>query len=131
MSNKIKLTLGQIATPVDNSGTPLFMSALQKLRRLPLGKDAYAVAKSIRIIEAEYAIYHEALIAIVKQYGKETKPGFWEVDGAEEKPKAAAAVKALQANEFEIYLDHRITLPNVASDLTPEDVMQLEPLIAE
>lgn len=127
-AKRIKLTLGQIAS-ADNTGRPLFMTALAKLRRVPLGKDAYALAKSLRTIEEEFGLYQNAYAEIVKKYGKEISPGAWKVEGEEQNKIAAAEIKELQANEVEIYLDHKIKLPDVESDLSADDCLALEPII--
>lgn len=167
MQEKIKLTLGQIAEPG-------FMTAVRKLRKQPLGKDAYAVGKSLRTIEAEFADYRETYEAIVKKHGKETSPGNWAVEVADVAAMAAASgeLKDLSGHEFEIYLDHKIKLPDTGAIaeqlnrlsstlmngavaappeqifaaaqmlaglvnewwslvLTPDDAMQLEPLITD
>lgn len=105
---KLKLSLAQITAPG-------FAEALQKLRRQPLGREAYAVGKSIRTIEGELRDYSEAFASIVKEHGKEIRPGEWTVDVANTEHHEAAKkeIAELQAQEFEIFLDHKIKLPDI------------------
>lgn len=144
---RIKLTLGQIAA-TDSSGRHIFMEALRKLRQQPLGKEAYAVGKSIRIIEEEFADHKEAYAAIVKIHGQEEPAGSgnWRVTDPAKLEKANAEIKELQAKEFEIYLDHPIKLPDVnpageclsnlaealmlAAKVKPEDALQTAQMLS-
>lgn len=110
-----------------------FLQALSKLggESLPI-KDRYALARTIKGIDSDLATYEPLRQALVKKHGKLLNPPESEQYTIEpaNMPAFAAEIKELQAQEIELFLDHKITLPPNCP-LTAGEMALIEDLIDE
>lgn len=114
-NGKITIKLGQIAAE-DGRGIPIFLSALQKLSRRPIGQNAgYWLGRIIGLVQTEHTAYKTAHVASVKKFGKLTdeKTDSWKVqDGTPEFKDFMAEMEELNGKLVELPITKKIKLPN-------------------